>query len=104
MAMRKADTLRCSFCGKSQKDLKFMIAGSAASICHECVDLCYKIISDSKREAAAASATENGPDGGEGKKKARKKPPKKAAAAMVKERIRQPGKARRSTLSQATKH
>ena len=39
-------TLYCSFCGKSQHEVKKLIAGPSVFICDECVDLCNDIISD----------------------------------------------------------
>jgi hypothetical protein len=38
------DTLYCSFCGKSQHDVKKLIAGPGVCICDECVELCTDII------------------------------------------------------------
>ena len=38
--------LRCSFCGKSQDQVKRLIAGPTAYICNECVQLCLNILSD----------------------------------------------------------
>jgi ribosomal protein L37AE/L43A len=47
MTEEKADeTLYCSFCGKSQEEIKHLIAGPKAWICEECVDLCCKIITE----------------------------------------------------------
>ena len=40
------DNLHCSFCGKSQKEVKKLIAGPTVYICNECVDLCNEIIDD----------------------------------------------------------
>jgi len=37
-------TLRCSFCGKSQDEVRKLIAGPDVHICDECVDLCNDII------------------------------------------------------------
>ena len=39
-------TMFCSFCGKSQHDLKKLIAGPGVFICNECVALCVNIIND----------------------------------------------------------
>src|SRR5262249_2487797 len=39
-------TLYCSFCGKSQHDVRKLIAGPAVFICDECVDICTDIIRD----------------------------------------------------------
>ena len=41
---RKADTLYCSFCGKSQYEVQQLIAGPGSFICAECVDLCSEIV------------------------------------------------------------
>jgi ATP-dependent Clp protease ATP-binding subunit ClpA len=41
----KAD-LACSFCGKSQKQVKKLIAGPRVSICDECIDLCNEILAE----------------------------------------------------------
>jgi len=41
-----AETLRCSFCSKSQDDVSKLIAGPDVYICDECVDVCQEIISD----------------------------------------------------------
>ncbi|MDF7638849.1 ATP-dependent Clp protease ATP-binding subunit ClpX [Lactobacillus sp. ESL0791] len=43
------DEIRCSFCGKTQDQVKKMIAGNGAYICNECVDLSKKIIDDELR-------------------------------------------------------
>ena len=40
------DSLQCSFCQKSQKEVKKLIAGPTVYICNECVDLCVEIIED----------------------------------------------------------
>src|SRR5216110_2099763 len=39
-------TLKCSFCSKSQNDVKKLIAGPTVYICDECVDVCNEIIAD----------------------------------------------------------
>jgi ATP-dependent Clp protease ATP-binding subunit ClpA len=41
----KAD-LACSFCGKSQKQVKKLIAGPGVYICDECIDLCNEIVAE----------------------------------------------------------
>jgi hypothetical protein len=43
-----AKELRCTFCGKSQFDVRKLIAGPTAFICDECVTLCVKICKDDK--------------------------------------------------------
>ena len=37
-------TLKCSFCGKSQNDVRKLIAGPTVYICDECIELCNDII------------------------------------------------------------
>jgi len=49
--------LYCSFCGKSQHEVKKLIAGPSVFICDECIELCNDIIRD---EAAEATATGGG--------------------------------------------
>ena len=44
--------LRCSFCGKSQKQVKKLIAGPGAYICDECVELCSEILEEEEAVAA----------------------------------------------------
>jgi ATP-dependent Clp protease ATP-binding subunit ClpX len=41
-----SDTLTCSFCGKSQEDVKKLIAGPTVYICDECIELCNDIIAE----------------------------------------------------------
>ncbi len=48
------DVLRCSFCNKSQNDVKKLIAGPTVFICDECVDVCNEIISDDISADASA--------------------------------------------------
>ena len=45
------DLLKCSFCGKSQKQVKKLIAGPGVYICDECIDLCNEIIEEELHEA-----------------------------------------------------
>jgi ATP-dependent Clp protease ATP-binding subunit ClpX len=61
MADKKGTTgekvLYCSFCGKSQHEVKKLIAGPSVFICDECIELCNDIISDeSPPDGAAAKA------------------------------------------------
>jgi ATP-dependent Clp protease ATP-binding subunit ClpX len=49
-----ADLLKCSFCGKSQKQVKKLIAGPGVYICDECIDLCNEIIEEELGEQAEA--------------------------------------------------
>jgi len=39
-------TLHCSFCGKSQHDVRKLVAGPAVFICDECIDLCNEFVED----------------------------------------------------------
>ncbi|MFT4298450.1 MAG: ATP-dependent Clp protease ATP-binding subunit ClpX [Aeromicrobium sp.] len=47
-----ADLLKCSFCGKSQKQVKKLIAGPGVYICDECIDLCNEIIEEELAESS----------------------------------------------------
>ncbi|AKK03793.1 ATP-dependent Clp protease ATP-binding subunit ClpX [Corynebacterium epidermidicanis] len=47
-----ADLLKCSFCGKSQKQVKKLIAGGGVYICDECIELCNEIIEEELNTAA----------------------------------------------------
>jgi len=49
--------LYCSFCGKSQHEVRKLIAGPSVFICDECVDLCNDIIREEMQDANRASAT-----------------------------------------------
>jgi ATP-dependent Clp protease ATP-binding subunit ClpX len=49
------NTLYCSFCGKSQHEVRKLIAGPTVFICDECVELCMDII----REAKTSSLTQS---------------------------------------------
>lgn len=51
-----ADLLKCSFCGKSQKQVQQLIAGPGVYICDECVELCNEIIEERLAEAGEAAA------------------------------------------------
>ncbi|NPV60201.1 MAG: ATP-dependent Clp protease ATP-binding subunit ClpX [Actinobacteria bacterium] len=44
------DLLKCSFCGKSQRQVKKLIAGPGVYICDECIDLCNEIIEEELSE------------------------------------------------------
>ena len=46
------DLLKCSFCGKSQKQVKKLIAGPGVYICDECIDLCNEIIEEELADTA----------------------------------------------------
>ncbi|HEU4526993.1 MAG TPA: ATP-dependent Clp protease ATP-binding subunit ClpX [Actinomycetota bacterium] len=48
----ESDLLKCSFCGKSQKQVKKLIAGPGVYICDECIDLCNEIIEEELAETS----------------------------------------------------
>lgn len=55
--MSKYDShLKCSFCGKSQEQVRKLIAGPGVYICDECVDLCNEILDEELLEANAATS------------------------------------------------
>lgn len=61
MAKKREDRggdLRCSFCGKSQDEVKKLIAGPTVYICDECVELCNDIIAEEYEREEAARATQ----------------------------------------------
>ena len=45
-----SQALKCSFCGKSQKQVIKLIAGPGVYICDECIELCVEIIEEEKVE------------------------------------------------------
>ncbi|MEM7275201.1 MAG: ClpX C4-type zinc finger protein, partial [Actinomycetota bacterium] len=53
-----SELLKCSFCGKSQKQVKKLIAGPGVYICDECIDLCNEIIEEELAEGAELSFDE----------------------------------------------
>ncbi len=53
-----ADLLKCSFCGKSQKQVQQLIAGPGVYICDECVELCNEIIEERLAEAGEEASGE----------------------------------------------
>jgi ATP-dependent Clp protease ATP-binding subunit ClpX len=48
MSQRDGDMLRCSFCGKSQHEVRKLIAGPTVYICNECVEVCLDIIAEDR--------------------------------------------------------
>ena len=46
------EQLLCSFCGKSQRQVKKLIAGPGVYICDECIDLCNEIIEEELSESS----------------------------------------------------
>jgi 4-hydroxy-3-methylbut-2-en-1-yl diphosphate synthase IspG/GcpE len=61
---KKDETLRCSFCGKPQDEVKKLIAGPNVHICNECIDICNEIVADDGQavnevsDASVAEASE----------------------------------------------
>lgn len=53
--------LYCSFCGKSQHEVRKLIAGPSVFICDECVDLCNDIIREEVQESSAEEGSEKLP-------------------------------------------
>jgi ATP-dependent Clp protease ATP-binding subunit ClpX len=53
-----ADLLKCSFCGKSQKQVKKLIAGPGVYICDECIELCNEILEEEFTEAVELGLSE----------------------------------------------
>ncbi|WP_062516765.1 ATP-dependent Clp protease ATP-binding subunit ClpX [Demequina gelatinilytica] len=52
------DLLKCSFCGKTQKQVRKLIAGGGVYICDECIELCNEIIEEEFAEQVEAELTE----------------------------------------------
>ncbi len=50
------ETLKCSFCGKSQKQVIKLIAGPGVYICDECIDLCVEIVEEERIEEVSDSS------------------------------------------------
>jgi ATP-dependent Clp protease ATP-binding subunit ClpX len=53
-----SDLLKCSFCGKTQKQVKKLIAGPGVYICDECIELCNEIIVEELTEASSLGLAE----------------------------------------------
>ena len=53
-----SDVLKCSFCGKTQKQVKKLIAGPGVYICDECIELCNEIIVEELSEANSLGLSE----------------------------------------------
>jgi ATP-dependent Clp protease ATP-binding subunit ClpX len=49
--------LTCSFCGKSQNDVRKLIAGPGVYVCNECIDICNEIINDDEQAATTTTHT-----------------------------------------------
>jgi ATP-dependent Clp protease ATP-binding subunit ClpX len=54
---RPEELLCCSFCGKSQNDVKKLIAGPGVYVCNECIDICNEIINDDEQAQSTAVRT-----------------------------------------------
>ena len=54
-------TLHCNFCGKSQKEVKKLIAGPGVYICDECIELCNDIIYEDSVKSVSKTALDNVP-------------------------------------------
>lgn len=54
---KDSNALRCSFCGKGQKEVKKLIAGPGVYICDECIELCTDIIDEEKERETAVKGT-----------------------------------------------
>jgi len=52
---RPEELLNCSFCGKSQNDVKKLIAGPGVYVCNECIDICNEIINDDEQQEQSTS-------------------------------------------------
>jgi len=57
----KGKLLYCSFCGKSQHEVRKLIAGPSVFICDECVDLCNDIIREEVQEGSESTEQEKLP-------------------------------------------
>ena len=55
----RSGDLVCSFCGKSQDEVKKLIAGPTVYICDECVELCNDIIAEEFERKESARATQS---------------------------------------------
>jgi ATP-dependent Clp protease ATP-binding subunit ClpX len=53
----KERALHCSFCGKSQHEVRKLIAGPSVYVCNECISLCSEIIAEERPDAAPAGAS-----------------------------------------------
>ena len=58
MSAKAESLLQCSFCAKSQEQVRKLIAGPGVYICDQCVDLCNEIIDDETSDDGLAALTE----------------------------------------------
>ncbi len=54
---RPEELLCCSFCGKSQNDVRKLIAGPGVYVCNECIDICNEIINDDEQTESTGART-----------------------------------------------
>lgn len=54
---KNSEMLCCSFCGKSQAEVKKLVAGRGVYICDECIEVCINIVADEMSEQAKADGT-----------------------------------------------
>ena len=59
--------LKCSFCGKSQEQVRKLIAGPGVYICDECIDLCNEILDEELVSAPASGGGRSTPESSRGK-------------------------------------
>jgi|JI8StandDraft_2_1071088.scaffolds.fasta_scaffold15504_2 ATP-dependent Clp protease ATP-binding subunit ClpX len=82
--MSKFDShLKCSFCGKSQEQVRKLIAGPGVYICDECVDLCNEILDE---ELFNGGATSQAPPRPEPAERTRTRPPRTTPHRVLKPR------------------
>ena len=64
MSDTKDEVLHCSFCGKSQNEVKKLVAGRGVYICDECIEVCINIVSEelhNEKQSETGSFSENLP-------------------------------------------
>ena len=83
------DRLTCSFCGKTQDQVKKLIAGPNAFICNECVELCNEILDEEFFEGKdkKSDSIENGENG-----EAKARRPRRGAEGEGDDKPRRPRK------------
>ena len=80
--MAKFDAhLKCSFCGKSQEQVRKLIAGPGVYICDECIDLCNEILDEELVDSQTSSEGRHAPE--TGRRKAPSKKPSKPAPTLA---------------------
>jgi epoxyqueuosine reductase QueG len=56
LARKVKHVLRCSFCGKSENEVKKLVAGPHAYICDECINICNQVIADAEIPGTPATS------------------------------------------------